>query len=91
MEQTRYLLELVYRRSPSCTKKIKDVIMFPQGQKGQIVEVIFWVKKVKRSRSFSENHENLLYFKHFIPIMYVSLQEMVLNTFKRHILSYLSF
>ena len=62
--------------------------MFLHSQKGQIVEVIFGVKKVKRSRSFSKNHENLLYFKHFIPIMYVSLQEMVLNAFKRHILSY---
>ena len=62
--------------------------MFLHGQKGQTVEVIFGVKKVKRSRSFSKNHENLLYFNHFIPIMYVSLQEMVLNAFKRHILSY---
>ena len=60
--------------------------MFLQGQKGQNVEVIFWVKKVKRSRSCSENHENLLYLKHLLPIMYVSLKEMVLNTFKRHII-----
>ena len=63
--------------------------MFLHGQKGQNVEVIFWVKKVKRSRSLYENHKNLLYLKHFLPIMHVSPGGMVLNTFKRHISSYL--
>ena len=63
--------------------------MFLQGQKGQIVEVIFWVKKVKKSRSFPENHDIFIYLKHFLSIVRVSLQEMFLNTFKRHI-SYLS-
>ena len=38
--------------------------MFLRGQKGQKVKAIFWVKKVKRSRSLFENHENLLYLKH---------------------------
>ena len=54
--------------------------MFLHGQKGQNVEVIFWVKKVKRSRSLYENHKNLLYLKHFLPIMHVSPGGMVLNT-----------
>ena len=89
MEQKWYLLWLVYRPSPLCTKNFKGIIMFLHGQKGQNVEVIFWVKKVKRSRSLYENHKNLLYLKHFLPIMHVSPGGMVLNTLKRHLSSYL--
>ena len=86
MDQKLYLVWQVYRPSPLCTKNFKEVVMFLHGQKGQNVEVIFWVKKVKRSRSLYENHENLLYLKHFLPIMNASLQKMVLNTFKRDII-----
>ena len=63
--------------------------MFLHGQKGKKNEVTFWVKKVKRSKSLYENHEDLLYLKHFLPIMHVSPGGMVLNTFKRHLSSYL--
>ena len=61
MDQKGYLVWKVYRPSPLCTKNFKEVVMFLHGQKGQNgqnVEVIFWVKKVKRSWSLYENHEN---------------------------------
>ena len=48
-------------------------------QKGKKIKVIFW-----KSIFF------LLYLKHILPIIYDSLQEMVLNIFKRHISSYIS-
>ena len=48
----------MYRPFPLSTKNIKGVIMFPHGQKGQKVKVIFWVKRVKISRSLSENYDN---------------------------------
>ena len=75
----------MYRPSPLSTKNIKGVIMFPQGQKGQKVKVMFWVKNVKISRPMSENHDNWLYLKHFLPTIYVSLREIHLKDIYHHI------